>query len=388
MNRPPFKPLTLGLIAALVITAGAFGLYASRSSAADATKPAAAAPVVSQKPALTVSITQAHSGVLPIKLSANGSVLAWQEASVGAETNGLRVQELHASVGDSVKRGQLLATFAADSVQADVALARAAAAEAAANAAEATANADRARTVQGTGALSAQQVNQYLTAELTAKARVESAKAQLDSQQLRLRHTRVLAPDSGIISARSATVGSVVGNGTELFRLIRQGRLEWRAEVTSVELGRIAAGTGVVVTSPSGAQYKGKVRMVSPTVDAATRNGLVYVDLLGPVTAGKATPGALKPGMFARGEFELGSSGALTVVQTAVVVRDGFSYVYRVGPDNRVAQLKVQTGRLLGDQVEILGGLKPEDRLVASGAGFLSDSDLVRVVDAAPAAAK
>jgi HlyD family secretion protein len=388
MNRPPFKPLTLGLIAALVITAGAFGLYASRSSAADATKPAAAAPVVSQKPALTVSITQAHSGVLPIKLSANGSVLAWQEASVGAETNGLRVQELHASVGDSVKRGQLLATFAADSVQADVALARAAAAEAAANAAEATANADRARAVQGTGALSAQQVNQYLTAELTAKARVESAKAQLDSQQLRLRHTRVLAPDSGIISARSATLGSVVGNGTELFRLIRQGRLEWRAEVTSVELGRIAAGTGVVVTSPSGAQYKGKVRMVSPTVDAATRNGLVYVDLLGPVTAGKATPGALKPGMFARGEFELGSSGALTVVQTAVVVRDGFSYVYRVGPDNRVAQLKVQTGRLLGDQVEILGGLKPEDRLVASGAGFLSDSDLVRVVDAAPAAAK
>ena len=388
MNRPPFKPLTLGLIAALVITAGAFGLYASRSSAADATKPAAAAPVVSQKPALTVSITQAHSGVLPIKLSANGSVLAWQEASVGAETNGLRVQELHASVGDSVKRGQLLATFAADSVQADLALARAAAAEAAANAAEATANADRARTVQGTGALSAQQVNQYLTAELTAKARVESAKAQLDSQQLRLRHTRVLAPDSGIISARSATLGSVVGNGTELFRLIRQGRLEWRAEVTSVELGRIAAGTGVVVTSPSGAQYKGKVRMVSPTVDAATRNGLVYVDLLGPVTAGKATPGALKPGMFARGEFELGSSGALTVVQTAVVVRDGFSYVYRVGPDNRVAQLKVQTGRLLGDQVEILGGLKPEDRLVASGAGFLSDSDLVRVVDAAPAAAK
>ena len=388
MNRPPFKPLTLGLIAALVITAGAFGLYASRSSAADATKPAAAAPVVSQKPALTVSITQAHSGVLPIKLSANGSVLAWQEASVGAEANGLRIQELHASVGDSVKRGQLLATFAADSVQADVALARAAAAEAAANAAEATANADRARAVQGTGALSAQQVNQYLTAELTAKARVESAKAQLDSQQLRLRHTRVLAPDSGIISARSATLGSVVGNGTELFRLIRQGRLEWRAEVTSVELGRIAAGTGVVVTSPSGAQYKGKVRMVSPTVDAATRNGLVYVDLLGPVTAGKATPGALKPGMFARGEFELGSSGALTVVQTAVVVRDGFSYVYRVGPDNRVAQLKVQTGRLLGDQVEILGGLKPEDRLVASGAGFLSDSDLVRVVDAAPAAAK
>jgi multidrug efflux pump subunit AcrA (membrane-fusion protein) len=62
---------------------------------------------------------------------------------------------------------------------------------------------------------------------------VESAKAQLDAQLLRLKHTQVLAPDSGIISARSATLGAVVGTGTELFRLIRQGRLEWRAEVTS-----------------------------------------------------------------------------------------------------------------------------------------------------------
>ena len=387
MNRPHIKPLTLALIAVLVVAAAGIGLYVSRTrssatggavtaaNAADASKPAG------PKPALTVTLTQARSNVLPIKLAANGSVLAWQEASVGAEANGLRVQELHASVGDSVKRGQLLATFAADSVQADAALARAAVAEATANAAEATANADRARAIQGTGALSAQQVSQYLTAELTAKARVESAKAQLDSQQLRLKHTRVLAPDSGIVSARSATVGAVVGSGTEMFRLIRQGRLEWRAEVTSVELGRITAGTGVVVTAPSGAQLKGKVRMVSPTVDAQTRNGIVFVDLLGPVADTKTTPGAFKPGMFARGEFELGSSGALTVAQTAVVVRDGFSYVYRVGQDNRVVQLKVQTGRLLGDQVEILGGLKPEDRLVASGAGFLSEGDLVRVVD-------
>jgi len=385
MNRPHIKPLTLTLIALLVVAAAGIGLYVSRTgspatggavaaaNAADATKPAGTA-AAGPKPALTVTLTQAHSSVLPIKLTANGSVLAWQEASVGAEANGLRVQELHASVGDSVKRGQLLATFAADSVQADAALARAAVAEA-------TANAAGARAIQGTGALSAQQVSQYLTAELTAKARVESAKAQLDSQQLRLKHTQVLAPDSGIVSARSATVGAVVGNGTEMFRLIRQGRLEWRAEVTSVELGRVTAGTAVVVTAPSGAQLKGKVRMVSPTVDAATRNGLVYVDLLGPVAAGKAMPAAFKPGMYARGEFELGSSGALTVAQTAVVVRDGFSYVYRVGQDNRVVQLKVQTGRLLGDQVEILGGLKPEDRLVASGAGFLSEGDLVRVVD-------
>jgi len=303
-------------------------------------------------------------------------VAAWQEASVGAEANGLRVAELHANVGDRVQKGQLLASFAAESVQADVALARASLAEAQANAADAAANADRARAVQGSGALSAQQVNQYLTQEQTAKARVESAKAQLDSQLLRLKNTQLVAPDSGVISARMATVGAVVGAGTEMFKLIRQGRLEWRGEVTSAELGRITPGTGVLLTAPSGSQAKGKVRTVAPTVDAATRNGLVYVDVQG---SSPAVTNGFKPGMYARGEFELGNSNALTVPQSAVVVRDGFSYVARVGADNRVAQLKVQTGRVNGGEVEILAGLKPEDKVVASGGSFLSDGDLVRI---------
>jgi RND family efflux transporter MFP subunit len=396
MKQLPNKTLALGLTAAALVLAA--GLLASHTNAADAVKPDAAA----QKPALTVTLTQARAGSLPIKLAANGNITAWQEASVGAEASGLRVQELRASVGDTVQRGQVLATFAPETVQADVALARAALAEAHANALEATANADRARAVAGSGALSAQQVSQYLTQELTAKARMESAKAQLDSQLLRLKHTQVLAPEAGMISMRTATVGAVVGAGTEMFRLISKGRLEWRAEVTSHELGRVTPGTAVLVTAPGGARIKGRVRVVSPTVDTQTRNGLVYVDLpmggqfsAGP-PQGKLAPSggsaarvatnvgaSFKPGMFARGEFELGSSKALTVLQSAVLVRDGFSYVMRVGADNKVSQLKVQTGRTQGDQVEILSGLKPEDRLVASGASFLSEGDVVRVVEPA-----
>ena len=378
MNQLPFKPLTLGLLTASVLTLAGLGLFTTRTQAADAPK-AAAAP----KAALTVSIVQAKSSQLPVKLSANGGIAAWQEASVGSEASGLRVAELHVGVGDSVKRGQVLATFASESVQADVALARANLNEAQANAAEALANGDRARAVQGTGAISAQQINQYLTQEATAKARVASAQAQLDAQLLRLKQTQLLAPDSGIISARSASVGAVVGAGTEMFKLIRQGRLEWRGEVTSAEFARIKPGMTVLVTSPGGVQAKGKVRMLAPTVDAATRNGLVYVDLLSASTAGQSLGGAFKPGMYARGEFELGSTGALTVPQTAVVVRDGFSYVYRVGTDSKVSQLKVQTGRVVGEQIEIQSGVKPEDKLVASGGSFLSEGDTVKVVDAA-----
>ena len=378
MNRLQTHPRALGLLLAALAMAG-LALLAARSNAAGSdTAPAGV------KPALTVTLTQARTSVLPLKLSANGNVVAWQEAIIGAEVNGLRVQELNAGIGDQVQKGQLLATFAAESVQADVALARATLMEATAAAADAAANATRARAVQSSGALSAQQIDQLLTAELMAKARLASAQAQLDAQQLRLSHTRLLAPDSGTISARSASVGAVLGAGMEMFRLIRQGRLEWRAEVTATELGRIKAGTSVLVTAPDGTQARGRVRMVAPTVDAQTRNGLIYVDIL----PGAPQGNSFKPGMFARGEFELGSNSAMSVVQTALVVRDGFNYVFRVGADKRVAQVKVQTGRLLGDQVEILSGVKPEDNLVATGGGFLSDGDLVRVVEAAAPAAK
>ncbi|HWI84019.1 efflux RND transporter periplasmic adaptor subunit [Ramlibacter sp.] len=361
------RPLVIGLLVLLAI-----GLLAWYFSARRPEPPAATV-----RPALTVTTALPQRTNLPLALPANGNIMAWQEASIGAEAAGLRLTQVHANVGDRVRKGQLLATLSADTLQADVAQARAALAEAQAGAAEAAANAERARTLQGTGALSASQINQYLTGEQTARARVDAVRAQLEAQQSRLRHTSVHAPDSGIISARLATVGAVVGAGTELFRLIRQGRLEWRAEVTSSELGRITTGTTAQVTAASGARLAGRVRMIGPTVDPLTRSALVYVDLT-PLPGMAATARA---GMFARGEFDLGASPALTVPQPAAVVRDGFSYVYAVGADNRVRQLKVQTGRIVGDRLEILQGLAADQRVVATGAGFLNDGDLVRVVE-------
>ena len=117
--------------------------------------------------------------------------------------------------------------------------------------------------------------------------------------------------------------------------------------------------------------------MVAPTVDDKTRNGIVYVDL--------ASNGDARAGMFARGDFQIGAGQALTLPQSAVLMRDGFSYVMRVGPDAKVAESKVATGRRVGDRVEITSGLDGGARVVASGGGFLADGDTVRVVEAAPA---
>jgi RND family efflux transporter MFP subunit len=335
------------------------------------------------KPALTVNVTQPQTSALPVRVTANGSIAAWQEASVGTEANGLRLAEVRVNVGDVVKRGQVLATFAPDTMNADVAQTRAAVAEAEATLAEAAANAQRARGLQATGALSEAAINQYLTAERTAKARVDAQRAMAQMQQLRLKQTQVLAPDFGVISARSATVGAVLPAGQELFRMIRQGRLEWRAEVAANDMASLKPGVAVLVTAGSGSAIKGTVRMVAPTVDPQTRNGLVYVDL--PSVNG-TSGSAARAGMFARGEFEVGSGSGLTLPQSAVMLRDGFSYVLRVGADSKLAQVKVGVGRRVGDRIEITGGIDAAARVVASGGSFLGDGDTVRVVaDAAPA---
>ncbi len=371
MNPSITRPLVLRSVLATLCVA-ALSVAASLSTAQD--KPTAPGP----KPALSVALIVPQQAPLAQTLAANGNLAAWQEASIGAEAGGQRLTEVRVNVGDRVTRGQVLAVFATDTLGAEAAQARAAVAEADAAAAEAAANADRARTLQASGALSASQINQYLTAEKTAQARLQSARAQAQVQQARLSQSQVLAPDDGIVSARQATVGAVVGNGTELFRLIRQGRLEWRAEVTSAELGRVAPGTAATLTTASGAKLQGRVRMIGPTVDPQTRNALVYVDVR--PAAGSAAPAL--PGMFARGEFTLGAAPALSVPQSAVVVREGFSYVMRVNPDNRVSAVKVQTGRVAGDRVEITSGLPADARLVASGGSFLNEGDLVRVVPA------
>ena len=367
------KKSTLVLLAAAVGLAGSLFFVTTGSSRAADEK-------VTVKPALTVTTAMPQRVSLTTRLPANGNIVAWQEASVGAESGGLRLTDVRVNVGDSVRKGQVLATFASDTLGAEAAQARAGLAEAEANAANAAADAERARSLQTTGALSASQINQYLTAERTARARVDAARALFQAQQVRLGQAQVRAPDSGIISARTATVGAVVGNGAELFRLIRQGRLEWRAEVTATELGRITTGTTALVTAASGARLAGRVRTIGPTVDPQTRAALVYVDLT-PLPG--AASGSARAGMFARGEFDLGATPALTVPQPALVVRDGFSYVYRVNPDNRVSQVKVQTGRFQDTRVEIVSGLAAESRIVASGAGFLNDGDLVRIVNAA-----
>ena len=335
------------------------------------------------KPALTVTTVQPQQFDWPLTFTAGGNVAAWQEAVIGPEISGHRIIEVKVNVGDVVARGQALALIAPETVDSEYAETGASVAEAEAVLAEARASHQRARQLREKGFYSAQQLTQTQAAADTAMARLDAAKARLQTAGLKKSKTVILAPDNGTVSARSATVGAIVQPGQELFRLIRGSRLEWRAEVGAADLAQLKPGQQVALTAPGGGKVEGVVRALAPTVDPRTATAVVYVDL--PAAAAGA-PGKLSAGMFARGEFMLGAKPALTLPQSALLLREGFAYVYRI-EGNKVTQTKVTVGRRLDDRVEI-AGIDAGGRFVAGGVGFLADGDTVRIVESRDAPGK
>ena len=340
------------------------------SCACPAVQPASAAE--GRKPALTVEVARPQPAQWPRRLVADGGLYPWQEAVIAAETGGLRIVELLAEVGDWVKKGQPLARLASETVEAELAQRRANLAQAKAALAQARADAARARGVKGSGALSDQQSSQYLIAEESANAAVAAAEAALRGTEIRLAQTQIQAVDDGVILSRRATLGEVVQAGTELFRLIRQGRIEWRGELTAEQLAQVQPGQPVRLRLPGGEPVEGRVRLAAPSLDPATRKGLLYAEL----PPGEAQ---LRPGMFAHGEILLGTSEALTLPASAVVWSDGFSYLFEVDDKEVVHRRKVTVGRMQEGRIEVVEGIAAEATVVASGGAFLHDGDVVRV---------
>ncbi len=368
MKSPANRPfLTSVVTLAAVLAAGA--LVQGLRPAAAANAPAATASSV-----LTVSVVTPQTETWPKIVQGSGPLSAWQEIIVSPETGGLRIAELLVDVGARVKRGDLLARLSDESVQADLRKQQAAVARARATLAQATANLQRARAVDGSGALSAQKLDDYRISEATSRADLESAEAELDSIQLKLRQTRIVAVDDGVVSSKSAVLGNVVTAGTELFRLVRQGRIEWRPELDARQVSALRAGQGARVTLPGGEQVEGRVRLVGPTLSTSTGRATVYVSL--------PADGPARGGMCANGASACDPHPAHTRPQTAVTLRDGRAYAYVLGPGDQVNSRPVTTGRRKEGRVEV-DGLPADARVVAGGGAFLSEGAKVTVASAA-----
>jgi RND family efflux transporter MFP subunit len=317
---------------------------------------------VGPTPALTVTVTRPVSAIWPITLEASGAIAAWQEASIGAQVGGYRLIEVAVNVGDQVTKGQVLARFDPAMLQADEARLKA-------NDEQARANEQRMLSLQKTGTASDRDVLQFVTQARTAAALLEA-------NRLQLRYTDVMAPDDGVISSRTATLGAVVPIGQELFRLIRQNRLEWRGELTAVQLAHVEIGQSVEITLSDGGTTIAKVRQTAPSLDPQSRLGIVYADI---------PPGSpARAGMYADGRVVIGQSEALVVPAESVTIRDGHGYVLKLmdaSATPRVSLRPISVGRRRGNQLQIVNGIDRDDRIVVAGAGFLNEGDVVRVAD-------
>jgi len=357
------RGIVIGGACALVIGVAAVSVVTTASP-----KPS----VEAAKSVISVTTISPQQKEWPRTLPASGTIIAWQEALIAAETGGLRITALHAETGEHVRRGQLLAELARATPETDVRRYEASLTSAKASLSKAHADAERARMLKGTGTLSDEQINNYLITEQTAQADVALAEAQLQAQRITLSQTRILAIDDGIITSRSAVLGQVVSSGAELFRLQRQGRLEWQAEVDARQLALVKPDAQASLTLPGGQTLQGRVRLLGPTLSTSTSRANVLISL----------PKGATAGMFASGSIEAGRQQVLTLPQATVTMHDGLAYVFEVGPNGKVIRHRVVTGQIRESLVEIVSGVTSSMRVVANGGGFLADGDRVSVIKA------
>lgn len=351
---------TLIIGAALVAAAVVAIAIALRPTAPPPTTAATPTPV------LTVTAAVPRDVLWPVSVEASGAIVPWQEAVISAQVGGYQIAEVLVNVGDQVTKGQVLARFDKGLLRADEAVLLA-------NHEQADANYKRALGLSEKGFISDQNLLQLET-------QAKTTAAQLAAKRLQLRYADIVAPDDGAISARNATLGAVANVGQELFRLVRQNRLEWRAELPAAQLTQVEAGQAVALKLPSGDTATAVVRQTAPTLNNDTRLGIAFADLKSGSTA--------RAGMYATGHITIGEQPAQVIPAEAVVLRDGRSYVLELkdtGDFSALALRPVQVGRRIDDAIEIVGGLPAGTRVAVRGSGFLNDGDHVRVVNAPPA---
>jgi RND family efflux transporter MFP subunit len=322
---------------------------------------------------LTVSLVTPTKVRWPDTVPASGWLKPWHEATISSEVGGLRITDVLADVGTLVKKGDVLARLDQAGALADLAKQEAALVTAQANLTKAKTDANRARDI-GAGAISDQKKAEYFNAEETATASVASEKATLDAQRIKLGQTVIYAVDDGMITSRSASLGAVVSSGTELFRLIRQQRIEWQAEVSALNLRHIRSGQVTEIDTPGADTVKGTVRLVSPTVSDETGRAIVYVELP------KEPPP--RSGLYVSGRIDISASDALTVPETALAYRDGLTYLFIVDDAHKAHRVLVQVGRRRAERVEISSGLSSVQQVVQAGGAFLSENASVKVTEA------
>lgn len=319
-----------------------------------------------------------RSGAVPELVEAVGTVRARNAAQLAARIPGT-VTAVYAKEGDRVSKGKLLVTLEAAETSAGAAGARAAVTEAERGLEEAKARKrladvtfERYQKLYAEQAATRQEFDGRQTEKDVAAQGVAQAEARLAQTREGAKaagtlagYTRVIAPISGIVTAKAADVGMTVFPGMQLLTVEEEGR--YRLEVAAPESlrGRVKTGDAVPVAIDGVAgPLTGRISEVVPAVDPASRTFVVKLDV--------AAPG-LRSGVYGRASFGVGSRQGILVPKGAVIERGALTSVWAVGKDNIARMRLVKTGRTSGEKVEVLSGLSDGERIITGGVEKVAD---------------
>lgn len=375
-RRPRFGPRTriaAIVLAVLAVAVVLFLLFSGGHGDQKAETAASTGGASSQ----TVTVATATTQSLARTVTASGTVSAWEEVPVGAETGGLTATAVLTDEGRYVQQGEVLVQLNDTLLRAQLRQQDAAVVSAEATLAQADNALARAQELRDRGFLSQAGLDNAIAQQATAQAQLNAASAGRAETQARLAQAAIRAPVSGLIISRSVTRGQIVQPGSELFRIVRDGRLELDAQIPETEIRLVRAGQPVQISSDEAGAGSGTVRIVTPEVDPQTRLGVARISL--------GAGSGLRPGMFARARINVGALPAIVVPPAAIVYREGREGVYVLQTDSRVHFQVIRTGERTDQQVQVLEGLSAGQQVVTDGAGFLGEGDHVRVTRAAPA---
>ena len=214
-----------------------------------------------------------------------------------------------------------------------------------------------------------------------ARTALELARAEVSLLQTRMAHTRIKAPFSGIISERLKETGDVVPVHSHILTLFDPAQIKIVIPVSELLLSNINIGDAVQIRIDAlgEQQYPATVKRIFPTIDPQTRKGMMEMQFA-------TIPEGARPGQLCRVTVNTQTTPRRNVPFAAIRHDSLGEFVYRIKPDNTVESVRVQTGILLGNQMEILEGIEVNERVVVKGFIGLRDGKKIVPVTTKPVA--
>ncbi len=290
-----------------------------------------------------------------------GTVRARDAVTITAKVAGI-VQQIRFTEGQRVREGEQLLDLDAAALRAELDQARA-------MFDDARSQLLRARQLQPGQSIAAQRLETLEAAARQAEGRVRAAQARMEEM-------RVTAPFAGRVGLRQVSIGALVQPGTAVTTLddISSVRIEF--SVPEVYLARLRVGGAVTARAAAFGErrFEGRIAVVDTRIDTTTRTVRVISEFDNPDEA-------LKPGLFMTVVVELERrDNAMLIAEEALDPIGERNYVYAIR-DNRARRVEVRLGQRLPGEVEIVSGLRPDDRVVVRGVQFLRNDAPVRVVE-------